>query len=139
MEKHNENLKWADEEHEYYYSLFCSRMEYLDEYHRAVAYLLALDENIRNHVSDVFDFDRDVIILEGIDMSWQTGTSKKVTRLAFNLWDGCCSDGEKYISEEGYELELPSAYYTPSSIFCCNYAPYFWEAIKLRYPCYIDN
>lgn len=139
MEKHNENLKWADEEHEYYYLLFCRRMEYLDEYHQAVAYLLALDENIRNHVSDVFDFDRDVIILEGIDMPWQTGTSKKVTRLAFNLWDGCCSDGEKYISGDGYELELPSAYYTPSSIFCCYYAPYFWEAIKLRYPCYIDN
>ncbi len=139
MEKHNENLKWADEEHKYNYSLFCRRMEYSDEYHRAVAYLLALDENIRKHVSDVFDFNNDVIIPKGIDMPWQTGTSKKVTRLAFNLWDSCCSDGEKYISEEGYELELPSAYYTPSSIFCCNYAPYFWEAIKLRYPCYIDN
>lgn len=29
-----------------------------------------------------------------------------------------------------------SEYYNPSEIFCCSYAPYFVEALKIRYPEY---
>ena len=27
-------------------------------------------------------------------------------------------------------------YYTVEDLFCCGYARYFWEAIKIRYPEY---
>ena len=28
--------------------------------------------------------------------------------------------------------------YTAANLFCCSYAPYFWEAIKIRYPDYVE-
>ena len=59
------------------------------------------------------------------------GSSVKVTRLAFSLWNRC-----NYDSEEDIENEKVSIYYNVSEIFCCSYAPYFYEAIKLRYPEY---
>ena len=39
-------------------------------------------------------------------------------------------------SEEDLENEKISNCYAPSEIFCCSYAPYFWEAIQIRYPEY---
>ncbi len=41
-----------------------------------------------------------------------------------------------YDSEEDLEKGHISSSYAPSEIFCCSYAPYFWEAIKIRYPEY---
>ncbi|WP_144938650.1 DUF6075 family protein [Paenibacillus sp. 32O-W] len=43
------------------------------------------------------------------------------SRLAFNLWNGW--------TEEGAER-----YSAPNELFACGYAPYFFEAIYLRYP-----
>lgn len=62
------------------------------------------------------------------------GSSVKVTRLAYSLWNRCNYDSEKDI-EDG----KVSIYYNPSEIFCCGYAPYFYEAIKLRYPEYTST
>ena len=123
-----------DEQHETTYNYICSRMKYLDCYHRSLAYLLALDTVLREHIEDVFDFQEDGIKRDGLHNGFQTGTSMKTTRLAFNLWNGCCDDGELYTDKYGYETELPSRYYTPENIFCCkDYAPYYWQAIKLRF------
>lgn len=47
----------------------------------------------------------------------------RVSRLAFNLWNG--------FAEEGYE-----ALSSPYELFDSNYAPYFYEAIRQRYPEY---
>lgn len=109
-------------------------MKKLDCNHRSTAYLLALDVVLRVHINDVFDFQKDIIKLEGLNKGFQTGSSKKTTRLAFNLWSGYYSDGETYIDKDGYETLLPSNYYTPEQIFCCaEYAPYYWQAIKIRF------
>lgn len=129
---------FRDNTHEDMYNVLCGKMRYLDEYHKALAYLFALDTVVRKHVSDVFDFAEDLIVREGLNKGWQTGTSMRTTRLAFNLWNGCCSDGEVYTDKNGYEADLPSSYYTPENIFCCEYAPYYWQAIKLRYPNFCD-
>jgi hypothetical protein len=56
----------------------------------------------------------------------------------FNLWNGCHSDGETYTDRHGEEVELPSYRYTVDEIFNCSYAPYYWQAIRLRYPLYAD-
>ena len=39
-------------------------------------------------------------------------------------------------SLKNLENEKISNCYAPSEIFCCSYAPYFWEAIQIRYPEY---
>ena len=52
--------------------------------------------------------------------------------MALNLWNHSIM----YDSEEDLKNGHISSAYAPSEIFCCSYAPYFWEAIKIRYPEY---
>lgn len=112
-----------DNQHEFTYQELCKHMKYLDCYHRSFAYLLSLDTVLRDHIEDVYDIQEDVIKPEGLEKAFQTGTSMKTTRLAFNLWNGYCSEDEQ-----------PSSYYTPEQIFSCQaYAPYYWQAIKIRF------
>lgn len=62
--------------------------------------------------------------------------SIKTTRLAFNLWNGSVYDSdppETYINKNGEEVYVPSKYYAPNNIFNCTYAPYYFEAIKMRF------
>lgn len=100
-----------------------------DSYHFSIAYLLTLDTVCRQHLDDLFNFEDDGIKPEGINEAWQTGTSLKTTRLAFNLWNGCNAD-------DGESGNGASPLYTPAELFCTSYAPYYYEAIKLRYPEY---
>lgn len=74
------------------------------------------------------------INIDSLQTAWQTSTSKKTTRLAFNLWNS----SNNYDSEEDLENRIVSKRYNVSEIFCCSYAPYFWEAIKIRYPEYTN-
>lgn len=123
-----------DKAHETSYNEICSRMKSLDCYHRAVAYLLALDTVLREHTEAVFDFEDDSIKPDGLFSGSQTDTSAKTTRLAFNLWNGFCFDGETYTDKDGYKAALPSRYYTPEQLFSCtDLAPYYWQAIKIRF------
>ena len=58
---------------------------------------------------------------EGLYEGWQTGGTMRLTRLAFNLWNGYAEPGEEGMS-------------TPYELFDCSYAPYFYEAVRQRYP-----
>lgn len=132
-------MKYLSKEHEQFFKKFCSMMKNLDVYHLPVAYLLALDRCCREHHNDIFNFEEDAIICEGLHHGWQTGTSRKTTRLIFNLWNGCCCDGDTCNDENGYETDKPSPYYAVDEIFSCCLAPFYWEAIKLRYPEYTSE
>lgn len=117
-----------DNKHEKAFNDICSRMKYLDCYHRSLAYLLSLDIVLREHIEAVYDMHEDVIKPEGLNKGFQTGTSLKTTRLAFNLWNSYCSEGEQL------EEEQPSSNYAPDQIFNCKeYAPYYWQAIQIRF------
>ena len=129
-------IRFEDDEHEQKFDEICRKMRCLDSYHTAVAYLFALDTACREHLDDVFDFGGDGIKPDGLHKGWQTSTSRRVTHLAFNLWNGYCYDGETYTDKQGYETDLPSAEYTPDNIFCDGLAEYFFEAVRLRYPQY---
>ena len=99
-------------------------MKHMDCYHRALAYLLALDSECRKHTDDVFDYAEDGIRSDGLSKAWQTGTSRRTTRLAFNLWNGYCYDEDGNASSD----------YTPEALFVYgDYAPYYWQAIQLRF------
>lgn len=130
-------MKFKDNDHKLNYESTLSLMKSNDCYHQAVAYLFTLDNVCIEHIQDLFDFADNTINPDSLNSAWQTNTSKRTTRLALNLWGGYCSEGETYIADDGFEDELPSQYYTPSEIFCCSYAPFYWEAIKLRYPEYM--
>ncbi len=130
-------ISFVDEEHlkifEKAADLIHKQKGYLDGYHLSAAYLIGVDNAIREHYLDVFDFAKCCIIPDGLHKAWQTGTSKRTTRLLFNLWDGTCSDGEQYKGAEGYMEDLPSRYFCPDAIFSCEIGGYYWQAIKIRF------
>ena len=119
-----------NDDHEKAFWTFLARAgKRFDSYHFSIAYLLTLDTVCRQHLDDLFNFEDDGIKPEGINKAWQTGTSAKTTRLAFNLWNGCNAD-------DGESGNGASPLYTPAELFCTSYARYYYEAIKLRYPEY---
>ena len=66
---------------------------------------------------------QDCIDPEGMHGGWQTSGTVRVCRLAFNLWNG-------------YTDPEHSNAYSPEDFFCCEFAPYFMEGVKIRYPEY---
>ena len=114
------NIKFASDAHKSFYEDMLSRCRKQDSYHRALFYLLGLTDDTRRHYHDLFCLDKDMIIPEGLCAGWQTGGSIRICRLALNLWNG-------YIEES-------ECGFTPDDLFCCEFAEYFVEGLKLRYP-----
>ena len=70
-----DRILFRDDEHKKVYNDICSRMWYLDCYHRSFAYLLALDTVLREHIEDLYDFQEGCIKTDGLHKGFQTGTS----------------------------------------------------------------
>lgn len=127
-------MEFIDEEHELF---FVSKMKELykygkgDVYYYSLIYTLGICPSTREHFAEIFNMENGKINIDAINSAWQTGTSEKVTRMAFSLWNRCMYD-----SKEDVENEKMSSSYNPSEIFSCSYAPYFYEGVKLRYPEY---
>ena len=67
-------IKFQSERHEHDFRALLSKMKSKDCYHKAVAYLLTLDEVCNKHIADLFDFEKDVIKPFGtLYLPWQTG------------------------------------------------------------------
>lgn len=107
----------------------------VDCYYKSLIYILSVCETTRTHFKEIFNVEDSTINLDSIQAAWQTGTSAKVTRMAFNLWN----PNLLYDSEDDLENNKISIFYSPSELFCCSYAPYFWEGIKIRYPEFIKS
>ena len=116
-------MKFRDDSHMTAYNELMQRMgtDENDTERAALAYLFTLDTVCREHINDLYDFEDDCIHSIAINAEWQTGTSLKTTRLAFNLFTG----GTLW-TEEPERL-------APSELFCCDYAPYYWQAIQIRF------
>ena len=132
-------IKFRNMTHETNYHFIRTLMKKSDIERKVLAYLFSLDVVCCIHIREIYDFDENTIIPNALDKEWQTSTSRKTTRLAFNLFNGCCSDGETYIGSDTFEELLPSAYFTPVNLFCCEYAPYYIEALKMRFPEYFKE
>lgn len=126
-------MKFIDKEHENFFYRILKQYEEnggrMDCYATSAIYLLGLSDDTRRNFNTLFDMKERVILQDGLHAGWQTGSSIKVCRLAFNLWNGFCyeADGNN---------EKVSDDYVTDNIFCCSYAEYFFEAIRLRYPEY---
>lgn len=94
-----------------------------DSYHRAFFYVMGIASETRANINQMFNFKDDCIEPDGMHGGWQTSGTVRVCHLAFNLWNGYSENDNKDS-------------YTPYDLFCCEYAPYFMEGIKVRYPEY---
>ena len=54
----------------------------------------------RENFEKIFDMKEGEINIDSILAAWQTGTSTKVTRMAFSLWNACMYDSEQDIENE---------------------------------------
>lgn len=105
-----------------------------DPYRKALFFTLGLTDETRKRINELYDFNEHGIDIEGLDKPWHTNTTMKVCRLAFNLYNGFNGQLDSNTSVDD------PAMYTPENLFCCDLAPYFYEAVKIRYPEYVrDN
>jgi hypothetical protein len=108
-----------------------------DPYAKALLYTLGICPDTRRNIGLLYDQKKQSIIPEAIYAGWQTSGSAKVTRLAFNLFTDNTPTAYSNMRAPPNVLEIKD--YSVSNIFCCEYAPYFVEAIKLRYPEYMRD
>ena len=114
---------------EFYHSCITKASAAHDVYHKALFYTLGLTDETRRHIETLYDFKNRCIITEGLFDGFQTGTSIKVTRMAFNLFNGFTGD------TQASEKDSPSLY-SPYNLYDTGLMAYFFEAVKLRYPEY---
>jgi len=127
-------MRFYNEKHKEFYEDKLKTLELYnraDVYYKSVIYLLGLTETTREKFKEIFDIKSGEININAIQSPFQTSTSLKVTRIAFSLWNRCNFDSEEDIKNEKY-----SPLYNPSELFDCEFAPYFYEAIKIRFPEY---
>lgn len=118
-----ETIKFNSKEHEQFYNEMLSRFRIVQVYHRAFFYCMGACEDTRDHINDLFDFKSGCIRPDNMHQAFQTGSSYRVSRMAFNLWNGFVEEGEEKLT-------------TPSELYACRFGEEFHQAIKLRYPEY---
>lgn len=121
-----ENIRFSSKEHRAFYAEMLIKTRNDDSYHRAFFYAMGICEETRRNIHTLFDFKNGGIDPDGLSAPWQTGSTRRLCRLAFNLWNGWTEEGKEQYS-------------SPYELFDCGFAPYFFEAIRLRYPEYCRN
>ena len=85
------DIRFADMEHLNFYGDICAMAESdgkrVDDYFRPLAYLCGLTPDTRAHFADIFDWESWSIRPETFSAGWQTGGSRRIIRLAFNLFE----------------------------------------------------
>ena len=85
-------------------------------------------------MSCIYDFKSGLVKTECLHEGWQTSGSVKVVRMAFNLY---CNGMPSVLDYDDTEEQLKeSGQYSAEELFCCAYAPFFWQAVQIRYPEY---
>lgn len=127
-------MLFVDEAHVQFYHKKTAQLN-PDCYLESLIYTLGMCEETRRRWDSLYNQKGRVICPEQLSQPWQTGTSKKVTRLAFQLY----TDGTPTADYHGNDPEdafYECKRYSVTDIFCCGFAPYFAQAIQVRYPEY---
>lgn len=134
MEKNEAKIQFKNKEHEKFFWLHYMKCRYQDVYHAALVYCLGIDRDTREHIHEICDFETGLVKPECLHDGWQTSGSGKIIRMAYNLYNNGTPSVFDYDNDEKKLVECGQ--YTVENLFCCGYAPYFWQAVKLRYPEY---
>ena len=125
----------AYDAHEKFYYEKLQEVRYQDVYHKALCYCLGINGDTRKNADRIYNFKTGSVKTKCLHEGWQTSGSLKVVRMAFNLY--CNSTPSVWDYEDAEEQVNECRQYTVEDIFCCAYAPYFWQAIQIRYPEYV--
>ena len=132
--KDTRTITFKNDEHKKFYKEYLQKCRYQDVYHKALVYCLGIDRNTRVNVDRIYDFKTGCVKTECLHEGWQTSGSVKVVRMAYNLY---CNGTPSVLDYDDAEEQVDECrMYTVEELFCCAYAPYFWQAVQIRYPEY---
>ena len=121
-------MNFLDNEHKAFYERMISETRTKhDPYRAAMFYALGLTATTRHNIKDIYNFAEHCPRFDAIRKPWQTSTSARVTRLAFNLYNGY----------DGNRSDFHTAY-TPYELFASGLMEYMFEAVRIRYPEYTE-
>lgn len=126
-------ITFRNQEHEMFYRSCLPKCRQQDVYHKALVYCLGISGDTRRNIGRIFDFEKESVKPKCLEEGWVTSGSARVVRMAFNLF---CNGIPSAYALEGDEKVKECQRYTVEDLFCCEYAVYFWEAVRLRYPEY---
>lgn len=126
---------FISEAHEKFYYEKLKEVRYQDVYHKALCYCLGINDDTRRNIKNIYNFKTGCVKTECLHDGWQTSGSIRVVRMAFNLYCNGTPSVSDY--EDAEEQVKECSQYTVEELFCCSYAPYFWQAIQIRYPEYV--
>ncbi len=137
ISKKAEQIEFKDKKHENFYKEYLQKCRYQDVYHKALVYCIGISEDTRKYAAAIYDFKTGYVKTECLHEGWITSGSAKIIRMAYNLYCNAAPSVDDYDSmdEQLGEYRL----YTPEDLFCCGYAKYFWQAVKIRYPEYCQE
>ena len=133
-----QEVTFSGQKHKDFYLEYLPKCRYQDVYHEALVYCLGISEDTRRNAERIYDFQSGCVKTECLQEGWITSGSARIVRLAFNLY----CNGTQSVSDYENDAEKAlneSREYSVEEVFCCTYAPYFWEAVKIRYPEYCDR
>lgn len=129
-----QNAIFNSHEHCDFFLKYLKECRNIDVYHIALVYCLGIDTDTRTHIDSIYDFKTGCVKTECLQEGWITSGSARIIRMAFNLY--CAGTPSVYDYEDAEHQLKECKQYTVEDLFCCGYANYFWQAIKLRYPEY---
>lgn len=129
-----ESIIFISDAHEKFYYEKLKEVRYQDVYHKALLFCLGISDDTRRNVYRIYDFKNGNVKTECLQEGWQTSGSMKVVRMAFNLY--CNGTPSVFDYDDTEEQIVECKEYTVEELFCCSYAPFFWQAIQIRYPEY---
>ncbi len=125
-------ITFKNQKHREFYMEYLQKCRYHDAYHKALVYCLGIDSDTRENVDRIYDFKTGYVKSKCLQEGWQTSGSMRIVRMAFNLY---CNGTPSVFDITDAEEQLKECQcYTVEELFCCGYARYFWEAVKIRYP-----
>ncbi|MBU3174428.1 DUF6075 family protein [Clostridium estertheticum] len=118
-------IKFRDVQHEEGFNNFMKKAEVedWDKERTSLFYTLAIFEETRNHINDLYNFEENCMMFEGLKKGWQTGGTTKATKLAFNLFN----------NYRGEDREKEN--YSPLELFSLDtdYTNYMLMAVQIRF------
>ena len=129
-----EGIRFTSSEHKKAYYDSLQKFSAPDSADKALCYCINLMQSTRSHVTEIFDFEQKCLKTECLKAGWQTSSSEKAIRMAFNLFSGEIPtvDYEDKVDNQLKECQN----YTVNELFYSSFSPYFWQAVQLRYPEY---
>ena len=119
-----EIIRFAGREHKAFYNQMLAKTRNNDTYHRALFYTMGICAETRRNIHSLFDFNGDGIKPEGLAAPWQTGGTRRLCRLAFNLWNDWTEEGKKTVPlpTSCLTAALPPTFLKPSGFAIPNIA-----------------